>query len=160
MLKQIRKESGFTIIELLIVIAIIGILATLVLTNFRGAQAKGRDTVRKNDINSLYQKLEEYYNENGSYINEAVTFENAAEFFPSIDIGAVTDQDGSVIRTTFSTSTTTPPAVSVSNTPGEEYQLILWGDALCASGGTCTKYVLAAFQETDPENPYVKTSLN
>ena len=53
--KQLRKESGFTIIELLIVIAIIGILATLVLTNFQGAQAKGRDTVRKNDINSLYQ---------------------------------------------------------------------------------------------------------
>jgi len=160
MLKQLRKESGFTIIELLIVIAIIGILATLVLTNFQGAQAKGRDTVRKNDINSLYQKLEEYYNENGSYINEAITLANASTLFPGIDSGAVTDEDGGVIETTFSTSTTTAPTPTVSNSSGEEYELALWGDALCASGGTCTKYVLAAFQETDTANPYIKTSLN
>ena len=101
MLKQLRKESGFTIIELLIVIAIIGILATLVLTNFQGAQAKGRDTVRKNDINSLYQKLEEYYNENGSYINESITVANASTLFPGIDEGAVTDEDGTIIDTQF-----------------------------------------------------------
>ena len=73
---QLRIQAGFTIIELLIVIAIIGILATLVLTNFQGAQAKGRDTVRKNDINSLYQKLEEYYNENGSYPGSALASSN------------------------------------------------------------------------------------
>jgi prepilin-type N-terminal cleavage/methylation domain-containing protein len=160
MLNQIRKQSGFTIIELLIVIAIIGILATLVLTNFQGAQAKGRDTVRKNDINSLYQKLEEYYNENGSYINEAITTANASTLFPGIDGGAVTDEDGGVIETTFSTSTTTAPTPTVSNASGEEYELALWGDAACASGGTCTKYTLAAFQETDTANPYTKTSLN
>jgi prepilin-type N-terminal cleavage/methylation domain-containing protein len=160
MLKQFRKESGFTIIELLIVIAIIGILATLVLTNFQGAQAKGRDTVRKNDMNSIYQKLEEYYNENGSYINEALSETNASELLQGIDVGAIKDQDGSIIQTTFSSSTTTPPKPTVSNTAGEEYELALWGDPLCASGGTCTKYVLAAFQETDVENPYIKTSLN
>jgi prepilin-type N-terminal cleavage/methylation domain-containing protein len=158
MLNQLRKERGFTIIELLIVIAIIGILATLVLTNFQGAQAKGRDTVRKNDINSLYQKLEEYYNENGNYINTAITTANAATLFPGIDGGAVTDEDGGVIQTTFSTSTTTAPTPTVTNTSGEEYELALWGDALCASGGTCTKYVLAAFQEKDVD--YTKASLN
>lgn len=158
MLKQLRKESGFTIIELLIVIAIIGILATLVLTNFQGAQAKGRDTVRKNDINSLYQKLEEYYNENGSYVNTAVSTANASTLFPGIDGGAVTDEDGGVIQTTFSTSTATAPTPTVTNTSGEEYELALWGDALCASGGTCTKYVLAAFQEKAAT--YSKTSLN
>jgi type IV pilus assembly protein PilA len=160
MLKQLGKESGFTIIELLIVIAIIGILATLVLTNFQGAQAKGRDTVRKNDINSLYQKLEEYYNENGSYINEAITLANASTLFPGIDSGALTDEDGGIIETTFSTSTNTAPTPSVSNNSGEEYELALWGSAECASGGTCTKYVLAAFQETDIANPHIKSSLN
>lgn len=162
MLNQLRKERGFTIIELLIVIAIIGILATLVLTNFQGAQAKGRDTVRKNDINSLYQKLEEYYNENGSYINTAVTAANASTLFPGIDGGAVTDEDGLVIETTFSTATATAPTPSVANVSADatsdEYELALWGDALCASGGTCTKYVLAAFQEKAAT--YSKTSLN
>jgi len=156
MLNQLRKERGFTIIELLIVIAIIGILATLVLTNFQGAQAKGRDTVRKNDINSLYQKLEEYYNENGSYINTAITTANASTLFPGIDGGAVTDEDGTVIATTFSTSTTTAPTLTVANIG--EYRLGLWGDASCASGGTCTKYVLTSFQEK--AGNYTKTSLN
>jgi prepilin-type N-terminal cleavage/methylation domain-containing protein len=161
MLKQLRKESGFTIIELLIVIAIIGILATLVLTNFQGAQAKGRDTVRKNDINSIYQKLEEYYNENGSYINEAITVDNASTLFPGIDQGAVTDEDGEIIETTFSVSETDAPVPTVSNTPGEEYELALWGDSTCAVGGLCTKYVLATYQETTDGNaPYTKSSLN
>jgi prepilin-type N-terminal cleavage/methylation domain-containing protein len=167
MLKQLRKESGFTIIELLIVIAIIGILATLVLTNFQGAQAKGRDTVRKNDINSLYQKLEEYYNEEGSYINEAITVANASTLFPGIDSGAVTDEDGKLIQTVFTDSATTPTAIAVDNTStsttiGEEYELALYG-AGCADGNTtnlCIKYTLAAYQETDTANPYQKTSLN
>ena len=159
MLNQLRKERGFTIIELLIVIAIIGILATLVLTNFQGAQAKGRDTVRKNDINSLYQKLEEYYNENGSYINTAITAGNASTLFPGIDGGAVTDEDGTIIETTFSTSLTTPVAVVVSNTGnGGEYELSLFGAALCASTGTCTKYLLTSFQEKAAS--YTKSSLN
>lgn len=168
MLKQLRKESGFTIIELLIVIAIIGILATLVLTNFQGAQAKGRDTVRKNDINSLYQKLEEYYNENGSYINEAITTANASTLFPGIDEGAVTDEDGKLIQTVFTDNATTPTAIVVDNTSadptiGAEYELALYG-AGCADGNTgnlCVKYELAAYQETTDGNaPYTKSSLN
>jgi prepilin-type N-terminal cleavage/methylation domain-containing protein len=176
MLKQLRKESGFTIIELLIVIAIIGILATLVLTNFQGAQAKGRDTVRKNDINSLYQKLEEYYNENGSYINESITTtstaapvdnSNATTLFPGIDLGAVIDEDGKLINTTF-TDSTTAPTPSVDNTStdaviGGEYELALYGTG-CTNGNTanaCVKYELAAYQETTDGNaPYEKTSLN
>src|SRR6187402_2061674 len=108
MLNQIRKERGFTIIELLIVIAIIGILATLVLTNFRGAQAKGRDTVRQNDINSMYQKLEEYYNDNpdgqGTYPTE--TFSVA--LFPGIDEGAFDDPAGNPVAQTSIDSDTTP----------------------------------------------------
>lgn len=178
MLKQLRKESGFTIIELLIVIAIIGILATLVLTNFQGAQAKGRDTVRKNDINSLYQKLEEFYNENGSYINSGITTTSTAApvdnsnatsdaFFPGIDIGAVVDEDGKLIETTF-TDSDTAPTPTVANTSaddviGAEYELALYG-AGCTDGNTanaCIKYVLAAYQETTDGNaPYEKNSLN
>ncbi len=156
MLKLNRKQSGFTIIELLIVIAIIGILATLVLTNFQGAQAKGRDTVRKSDINSLYQKLEEYYNENGTYPNVAVTSANASTLFPGIDAEAVKDADGDDISTTFTNSTTAPVPNPDTNT---EYILGLYGTG-CVSTGTCDKYVLSGFQETDTANDYNKNSLN
>lgn len=86
-LKQAQK--GFTIIELLIVIALIAILATLVLTNFTDAQAKGRDATRNTDINSIYQKLEEYHNEKGAYPQ---TF--TVDDFPGMDEAALTDPRG------------------------------------------------------------------
>jgi prepilin-type N-terminal cleavage/methylation domain-containing protein len=62
-----RKESGFTIVELLIVIVVIGILAALVITTFNGIQQKGRDTERETDIKALHSQLEAYYAQNGRY---------------------------------------------------------------------------------------------
>lgn len=42
----IEKENSFTLIELLIVIAIVGILAGIVIMNARGANEAARDAVR------------------------------------------------------------------------------------------------------------------
>ena len=53
-----QKQSGFTLVEILIVIVIIGILAGLVITQILGANAKARDTERKTDINSIVNQLE------------------------------------------------------------------------------------------------------
>ena len=82
-----KMQAGFTIIELLIVIAIIGILATLVLTNFQGAQARGRDTVRNSDINAVFTKMEEYYtnNQNTYPAGTSITSAAAQTTFPGID---------------------------------------------------------------------------
>ena len=54
-----QRQSGFTIVELLIVIVIIGILATLVIVTFSGVQQKARDSERKTDINAIAGQLEE-----------------------------------------------------------------------------------------------------
>lgn len=62
-----KKDQGFTIVELLIVIVVIGILATLVIVTFTGIQQKGRDTERKTDINALQGHVESYYAQTGSY---------------------------------------------------------------------------------------------
>lgn len=62
-----RKNSGFTLIELLVVIAIIGLLSTVVMTSLNSARKKGRDTRRVEDIASIRQALEVYYDENGAY---------------------------------------------------------------------------------------------
>lgn len=164
MLKTLRKQSGFTIIELLIVIAIIGILATLVLTNFQGAQAKGRDTVRQNDINAMYQKLEEYYNENGGYPNEAVTIANAKTLFPGIDEGAVTYFDSSGTEVAVSTTFTDGASLAATPDPDDttEYILALYGAGCDGATATnkCASYVLAGHQETDTANDYIRNSLN
>jgi prepilin-type N-terminal cleavage/methylation domain-containing protein len=62
-----HKTSGFTIVELLIVIVVIGILAALVIVQFTNVQARARDTERKSDIRSLQSKLGEYYALNSNY---------------------------------------------------------------------------------------------
>lgn len=62
-----RNNHGFTIVELLIVIVVIGILAALVLNSFAGVQERARDTERRTDLNSVSTQLEVYYNDNGGY---------------------------------------------------------------------------------------------
>lgn len=62
-----NNQKGFTIIELLVVIVIIGILVALALPQLFAAQARGRDTDRKNELKNLQQKLESYFNDNGQY---------------------------------------------------------------------------------------------
>lgn len=62
-----NKQSGFTIVELLIVIIIIGILAGLVITQILGANQKARDTERKTDLNGLTNQLETYFAKSSGY---------------------------------------------------------------------------------------------
>ncbi len=62
-----RKEQGFTIVELLIVIVVIGILAALVITTFTGIQQRARNTERQTDIKALHGQIEAYYAQEGSY---------------------------------------------------------------------------------------------
>ena len=64
---SLKKQKGFTIVELLIVIVIIGILATLVIVTFSGIQQKARDSQRKTDINAVQSHVEAYYASNGFY---------------------------------------------------------------------------------------------
>ena len=61
------NQKGFTIIELLVVIVIIGILVALALPQLFAAQARGRDTERKNDLKNIKTQLETYYGDNGAY---------------------------------------------------------------------------------------------
>jgi prepilin-type N-terminal cleavage/methylation domain-containing protein len=61
------KSKGFTIVELLIVIVVIGILATLVIVTFTGIQQKARNSQRQTDINALDSHVEAYYAQKGNY---------------------------------------------------------------------------------------------
>jgi len=56
-----RRSSGFTIIELLVVIVLIIILCALIVLTYSGVRAKNRNAERQVDINSLQAQLESYY---------------------------------------------------------------------------------------------------
>lgn len=63
------KRKGFTLLELLVVISIIGILVALGAVAFSTAQQKGRDAKRRGDMKSIQNAFEQYYAQNASSYN-------------------------------------------------------------------------------------------
>ena len=64
---MLKTNSGFTIVELLIVIVVIGILASITIVAFNGIQSRGRDAERTSDVSQLHKSLEMFHAENGYY---------------------------------------------------------------------------------------------
>lgn len=62
-----NKTQGFTLIELMLVMAIIGILAVVGLGSYTQAVIKSRDTQRKSDLNQIARAIELYNNDVGRY---------------------------------------------------------------------------------------------
>jgi prepilin-type N-terminal cleavage/methylation domain-containing protein len=150
---NLRSQSGFTIVELLIVIVVIGILAALVLNTFSGVQARARDTERQTDTKALATQLEAYYNLDG--------------------------QGKYPIRTNISTSTLKGLDAGALSAPGKDSSTLVDGassskdnygyrcldaaGAVKASPTNCEKFELSYTKEnlTGTEtNPIVIKSLN
>jgi general secretion pathway protein G len=62
-----RSQEAFTLIELMVVILIIGLLATIVVQNLRGATDKAKKIKAQADISAFKTALDRYYLDNGSY---------------------------------------------------------------------------------------------
>jgi prepilin-type N-terminal cleavage/methylation domain-containing protein len=62
-----NPQRGFTLVELLIVVAIIGILATIVIVNVVAVKIRARDAQRKSDLAQLQSAFEFYRADLGTY---------------------------------------------------------------------------------------------
>ena len=68
----LKKEKGFTLIEIVLVLAIAGLLLVIVFLAVSGAQKSRRDTQRKNDLSRITAQIESYAsNTNGCYPGSA-----------------------------------------------------------------------------------------
>jgi general secretion pathway protein G len=62
-----KQRRGFTIVELIIVIVVIGILASITVVSFVTVQRQARDQKRHTDILIVKKALKRYYDDNGEY---------------------------------------------------------------------------------------------
>ena len=69
MMKTLRNRKGFTLIELMIVVAIIGILAAIAIPNFLRFQLKSKTSEGKVNLAALRTAEESYLAEFGSYVS-------------------------------------------------------------------------------------------
>lgn len=152
-----QRQSGFTIVELLIVIVIIGILATLVIVTFSGVQQKARDSERKTDINALAGQLEAAYANVGYYPGldgfNSTTKRAALEI--RIDTKAFADPKNKGDEQLLGGTATT------SGTADYRYHYAPTGCTGTAPDDQCTGYTLSAYLEgTDPTKVYSRQSSN
>ena len=86
-----NKQKGFTIIELIVVIAIIAVLAAIVLVNVTGYITKGKVAAEKGNLSGLATAETVYYDGAGSYLLGTVS---AAYTTAVTSAGGTIDQSG------------------------------------------------------------------
>lgn len=141
-IKKMKNQKGFTIVELLIVIVIIGILAALVIVAYNGIQNRARATKAQTNAQAVAKKAEAYAADNsGAYPTLTTQFTGQLAALPA---GVALAKTGA-------------PAVTLSATTGETtvdyracgsgagYQVYYWdysattpAAVLGGSGGTTT----------------------
>jgi type IV pilus assembly protein PilA len=70
MRSQLNDQKGFSLTELMIVVAIIGILATIAIPNFLRYQAKAKQTEAKSNLVALHTAQIAYFAENNGYVDD------------------------------------------------------------------------------------------
>jgi prepilin-type N-terminal cleavage/methylation domain-containing protein len=154
--KRNLNNRGFTIVELLIVIVVIGILALLVITTYSGIQQKARNSQRQTDVQSMQTQLEAFFSQNG--------------YYPSL-----ADMNSSTWRGTNMKSLDNDALIDPSNpnqsnalvaTPTDKqyaYAVTDSGGASCETTDTnCAKYTLTAKYEgtVNGATTYTKSNLD
>jgi len=66
-MKWAQKQTGFTIVELLIVVVVIAILAAITIMSYRGIQNSANDSAVQQDLVNIAKKIQLAYTDTGAY---------------------------------------------------------------------------------------------
>ena len=164
-------QKGFTVVELLIVIVVIGILAALVLNTFANVQKRARDTERDTDIKAISTQLEACYNgsatsgtlctgSTGYPSTTDMVWGSASTILKGVDVNALTAPNGTIISNATAASTSdTGTGLVPQPTIGNYVYEPRANAALCsAAAATCDNFRLWYMKEDGGIK--VKKSLN
>jgi prepilin-type N-terminal cleavage/methylation domain-containing protein len=138
---MMKNRSGFTIVEVTIVVAIIAILATISIVMYSKVQIDTRNTDRSTKVNIITGALEKYFNKNGEYPSCSAMTQSAAQVsasvLPGIDPGAL------VTPTTASgvSNAITCTGLTAGSGP-DTFAYVGDGSGTCNTGTACLKYTL------------------
>jgi general secretion pathway protein G len=65
--RRAARESGFTLLELIIVVAIIGILATIAMPALKDVPRRANEAVLKTNLHTMRDVIDQYYGDKGKY---------------------------------------------------------------------------------------------
>ena len=63
-LRNAARTAGFSLIELMLIVAIIGVMASIAIPSFKGALVRAKRAERNLMFDAIYRSIEEYYNSN------------------------------------------------------------------------------------------------
>lgn len=164
-------RRGFTIVELLITITIMGILLTLAVVSLTSTQANGRDSERQGDAETIVLNLESYYNNSsqdsqGNFFMSGGTYPGWGYLIPSTFAKILPDIDPKSTRApgvdpsspmslvAATNNTQTPAGVQPQPSKTNDvyvYQPLTKNSELCADpfvDGECRKFNIYYYQET------------
>lgn len=135
-----KNSSGFTIVEVTIVVAIIAILAAISVVMYSQVQIDGRNSERSSKVEIITGALEKYYSQKGEYpgCNAMKQAGNlvSANVLVGIDTNALL-VPGSAAGVTNSITCT-----ALTGSSPDAYAYVGDGSAACSSGNACLKYTL------------------
>lgn len=143
MIKLKKNQEGFSVIELLIVLVVIGILAAIVVATYSGIQAKSRNTTRQKDIKALQTQLESFFSNNGYYpsLNNLNSASWRKDNLPNLNVDTMIDPSSH--QNTENVQLSTSPEAKVFS-----YQVTDSNGNSCEKVDTnCAKYTLTATYE-------------